>query len=56
MSKDGLTLWECLALIRQAFVHSFLPSAEREVLLKQVDVRMFEQLTHASLGLTPNIP
>jgi len=32
---------ECLALIRQAFVHAFLPSAEREALLKQVDVQVF---------------
>jgi adenosine deaminase len=55
MSEDGLTLWECLALIRQAFVHAFLPSAEREVLLKQVDVCVFEQLTNPKQGFSPNI-
>ncbi len=41
MSEGGLSLWECLALIRQAFVHAFLPSAEREALLKCVDARVF---------------
>jgi len=45
MSKGGLTLWECLALVRQAFVHAFLPSAEREALLKAVDQRIFGQLS-----------
>ncbi len=45
MTVGGLTLWECLALIRQAFVHAFLSSAAREVLLKQVDQRVFGLLT-----------
>lgn len=39
--NPGLTLWECLALVRQAFVHAFLPSAEREKLLKAVDMKIF---------------
>ena len=45
MSNGGLTLWESLALVRQAFVHAFLPSAEREALLKAVDQRIFGQLS-----------
>lgn len=42
MTDGGLTLWECLALMRQAFVNAFLPSFEREALLKRVDARIFE--------------
>jgi adenosine deaminase len=41
MTEGGLTLWETLALIRQSFVHAFLPSAEREILLKRCDERVF---------------
>ncbi|MDO8320516.1 CRISPR-associated ring nuclease [Rhodoferax sp.] len=46
MTDGGLSLWECLALIRQSFVHAFLPSAEREALLKRVDGQIFAILTH----------
>jgi len=45
MTDGGLTQWETLALLRQAFVHSFLPSAEREDLIKRVDQRVFALLT-----------
>ena len=41
MSEGGLTLWEALALMRQAFVHAFLPSSEREALLKRADQQVF---------------
>lgn len=41
MSEGGLTQWEALALMRQAFVHAFLPAAEREALLKRVDALVF---------------
>lgn len=37
MTKGGLSLWQALALMRQAFVPAFLPSAEREALLQWVD-------------------
>lgn len=37
ISPGGLSLWETLALLRQSFVHAFLPAAEREVLLKRCD-------------------
>lgn len=60
MTPDGLTLWECLALMRQAFVHAFLPSAEREVLIKQADERVFALLAGAASMLhashTQNTP
>jgi adenosine deaminase len=37
-----LTLWEALALARQAFVHSFLLAAARERLLAEADARVFQ--------------
>ncbi len=45
MSEGGLTLWEALALMRQAFVHAFLPSSEREALLKRADEQVFALVT-----------
>lgn len=47
MAQGGLSQWEALALMRQAFVHAFLPSAEREALLKRCDERVF------ALGASP---
>ena len=44
MTEGGLSQWESLALMRQAFVHAFLPSAEREVLTKNADRSIFAQL------------
>jgi len=41
MTDGGLSLWETLALMRQGFVHAFLPSTEREALLKRVDAQVF---------------
>ena len=37
----GLTMWDALAMMRQAFVHAFLPGDERETLIKQVDARIY---------------
>ncbi|MEY4979626.1 MAG: adenosine deaminase [Pseudomonadota bacterium] len=48
MTEGGLSLWEVLALVRQAFVHAFLPSAERESLLKACDERVFGLMAPAS--------
>jgi adenosine deaminase len=36
----GLTRWEALALIKQGFLHAFLPAADREALLKSIDHRI----------------
>ncbi len=41
MTPGGLSQWEALTLIRQGFVHAFLPSTEREALLKHCDERVF---------------
>src|SRR5690606_14943983 len=43
--SGGLSLWETLALIRQGFLHAFLPAAEREALIKQADAAIFQRLT-----------
>lgn len=49
MTEGGLSQWECLALMRQAFLHSFLPSDQREELLKAADHRVFQLMTSDSL-------
>ena len=51
MCEQGLSQWEALALIRQSFVHAFLPSAEREALLKSADQATFRAAVHALRGL-----
>ena len=38
---DGLTLWDALAMIKQAFSHSFLPADTRESLMKKADKIIF---------------
>ncbi|MCD6534219.1 MAG: adenosine deaminase [Deltaproteobacteria bacterium] len=38
----GLTLWDALAMIKQAFSHSFLPAEVREPLMKKADKIIFE--------------
>lgn len=48
MTGGGITLWESLALMRQAFVHAFLPSFEREVLIKRADEQVFAFMTSSS--------
>ena len=44
MAEGGLTQWESLSLIRQGFLHAFLPAAEREKLLKTADKKIFKIL------------
>ncbi len=48
MTEGALSLWECLALMRQAFVHAFLPTACREALLKRVDAQVFALVSKSS--------
>ena len=38
---DGLSIWDALAMMRQAFIHAFLPVGERETLIKQTDARIY---------------
>lgn len=45
MSDPGLSLWEALAMIRQGFLHAFLPAGQRERLIKNADAALFAQLT-----------
>lgn len=47
MCPDGLSRWQALALIRQGFVHAFLPADERERLLKAADRAVRECVTAA---------
>jgi len=41
MSAGGLTLWEALALMRQAFNHAFLPAAQREAVRRNAERCVF---------------
>ena len=41
MTDDGLSKWEALALMKQGFLHAFLPASERERLIKDMDQRIF---------------
>jgi len=42
--SEGLSLWDVLAMLKQAFSHSFLPADARELLLKQADKLIFAQV------------
>ncbi|MGS0754021.1 hypothetical protein ACVBEH_04275 [Roseateles sp. GG27B] len=42
MTPGGLSHWDALALIKQGFLHAFLPAAVREALIKQVDRHIFD--------------
>jgi adenosine deaminase len=50
MTDGGITLWESLALMRQAFVHAFLPSVERGVLIKRADEQVFSLISTCQDG------
>ena len=41
MTEYGISLWDCLALIKQAFVHAMASAEDREALLKQYDGEIF---------------
>lgn len=45
MSGAGLSLWEALAIVRQGLVHAFVPAAERQLLLRSAERRLFEALS-----------
>jgi adenosine deaminase len=42
MTAGGLSQWEALALMKQGFLHAFLPASEREPLIKVIDQRIFD--------------
>ena len=49
----GLSQWEALSIMRQGFLHAFLPASERETLLKEADRRIFEILSENTSIKTP---
>lgn len=42
MEPDGLSCWDALAMLKQAFVHSFAPSRERARMLKDCDSQVYQ--------------
>jgi len=40
----GLSFWDTLAMIKQAFNHAFLPAGEREKLIKKADKIIYRQM------------
>lgn len=47
MTQDGLTWWQALALMRQAFSHAFVAASERQALIRAADAAVFGLLTRA---------
>ncbi|PKM37883.1 MAG: adenosine deaminase [Gammaproteobacteria bacterium HGW-Gammaproteobacteria-10] len=45
MSQGQLTQWDALAMIKQSFIHAFLPGKQKETILKQCDSEMYEILS-----------
>jgi adenosine deaminase len=46
--RAGLTQWEALAIMKQGFLHSFLPASERERLIKDCDQLIFNHISEKS--------
>jgi adenosine deaminase len=44
MVGDCFSCWDALAMIKQAFVHAFLPSQEKEALLKRMDALVYRHV------------
>jgi adenosine deaminase len=44
MTGNKLSQWDALAMIKQGFVHAFLPAQQKEQLLKAVDVILYSQI------------
>lgn len=44
---DGFSQWDALAMIKQGFVHAFIPGQEKERLLKEIDAKLYELLITA---------
>ncbi|MCK4378535.1 MAG: hypothetical protein KAW01_04290 [Deltaproteobacteria bacterium] len=43
-TPGGLSFWDTLAMIKQAFSHAFLPAGEREKLIKKADNIIYRQM------------
>lgn len=48
MTGNKLSQWDALAMIKQGFVHAFLPAQQKEQLLKAVDVSLYSQILESS--------
>jgi adenosine deaminase len=44
MTGGALTCWDALAMIKQGFVHAFLPGKDKEKLIKQADQEIYTQV------------
>ncbi len=44
LTSGGLSFWDALAMMKQAFSHAFLPAGERERLIKQADKIIYQQM------------
>jgi len=42
MTDHALSQWDVLAIIKQGFVHSFMPGREKEILLKTIDAQLYQ--------------
>ncbi|MCD2452426.1 CRISPR-associated ring nuclease [Methylicorpusculum oleiharenae] len=42
MTDPALSQWDVLAIIKQGFVHSFMPGREKETLLKTIDAQLYQ--------------
>jgi adenosine deaminase len=45
MCNHQLSLWDALAMIKQGFVHAFLPGKEKEQLIKGIDKQLYQIIT-----------
>ncbi len=45
MSDGNLSQWDVLAMIKQGFVHAFLPAKQKQTMLKQIDAQLYNLLT-----------
>jgi adenosine deaminase len=52
MVRGGITLWEALALMRQGMRSSFLPAADRRLLMEEGEARLREVMEGAWPGLS----
>ncbi|OQW66525.1 MAG: adenosine deaminase [Proteobacteria bacterium ST_bin11] len=47
MTNGEISQWDALAMIKQGFVHAFLPAQDKERLLKNIDAKLYCQLLEA---------
>jgi adenosine deaminase len=55
MAEDGLTLWEALAIIKQAYINAFISAADKEDLIKRVDERIYQLISRYGEAFSPDV-